>query len=1065
MRPPARLNLAVCLSLFAFTLGVAGQTPPLPSTKGPDAAPYAQEPLVILDRGSITTMHADGTGTRDDNLAVRLQSDAMVRQFGIITVSFASASEHATFLYARVRHADGSVNETPVTEAIEQVAPITQQAPFYSDLKTLQLPVRSLRIGDTLEWKARLDRTKPEAPGQFWGQDAFFRAGVVVLNETVELHVPAATHLTLWTNPEIAPPNDSTSGNDRVLRWTHHQLEPTAGPEAQATAETLKKKLLTPDQELDTRKGVLPSLAWSTFPDWQSVGAWYRGLEGDRIRPDPTIAARVTQLTTGKTTELEKAQAVYDYVGTRIRYVGVAFGIGRYQPHSAAEVLANEYGDCKDKHTLLAAMLTQLGLHPEAVLIGQGIRFNPAVPSPGAFNHLVTRVTLDGKPVWLDTTAEVAPWNTLLPAIRDQQALVVPDAATAHLEQTPALAPGLEYAKLSATETLDKDFTSDAKITMTFHDDDEIGLRSVLRGVSPAKYLEFTQGLMAGLGYGGTVSEPEISRADDLEQPFTISFRYKRVKEADWGADRVTAPFMPIVLPVIDEKTPPVASIELGQPRTETSTVSITFPPGWSAEVPEATHAKAPYAKSDTTYRLADGVLTATRTLTVLQNRLPATQWKEYKTWSEQAGVGSYPYIQLIRTSTGKGSSPIKDPPKTVAAEPPDSPSGRSAQQLVAAAGEQLRILNTAEATRLLDQAKALDEKQRMLWSSYAAVAAYLGQITQATEDLQKELAQHPDELQLNAFMANLQHMRQHDNDALITLHGWAAAAPGDPAPTVALMAMLQQLKRENEAIDAGSAALKTLPSDGPDLTQLRLTLAFLQERAGKKAEAAATVLPIATTVTGPSQRNTVAYTLADAGLELPRDEGIQRGVLTQLDDETGSWTLDEQPALLTAQTNLIVAAWDTMGWILYRRGQMPEALRYLSAAWHNDPTSTVAEHLSKIDAAMHRPNATDSGNTQSLRTFPLGPAHGRHGTAELRLLLAGGKVVRSEPDLPPVVPGAPAPPAKAAPDLRDPAELVKTADLHALFPEGSHAQLVRKGIVNCAGEKCQLILEPLSRR
>ena len=81
----------------------------------------------------------------------------------------------------------------------------------------------------------------------------------------------------------------------------------------------------------------------------------------------------------------------------QIRYVGVSFGIGRFRPHSASEVLANQYGDCKDKHTLLAAMLAAAGLHADPVLIGAGIRFNSAVPSPESFNHLITHLTLDGQ--------------------------------------------------------------------------------------------------------------------------------------------------------------------------------------------------------------------------------------------------------------------------------------------------------------------------------------------------------------------------------------------------------------------------------------------------------------------------------------------------------------------------------------------------------------------------------------------------------------------------------------------------------------------------------------------
>ncbi len=42
--------------------------------------------------------------------------------------------------------------------------------------------------------------------------------------------------------------------------------------------------------------------------------------------------------------------------------IGIAFGIGRYQPHAADDVLTNNYGDCKDKQTLLASLLQASGI-------------------------------------------------------------------------------------------------------------------------------------------------------------------------------------------------------------------------------------------------------------------------------------------------------------------------------------------------------------------------------------------------------------------------------------------------------------------------------------------------------------------------------------------------------------------------------------------------------------------------------------------------------------------------------------------------------------------------------
>ena len=71
----------------------------------------------------------------------------------------------------------------------------------------------------------------------------------------------------------------------------------------------------------------------------------------------PEIRAKAAELTKGKSYDLDKIQALYDYVATNFRYISLSFGVGRYQPHSAADVLHNQYGDCKDKHTLLASLL------------------------------------------------------------------------------------------------------------------------------------------------------------------------------------------------------------------------------------------------------------------------------------------------------------------------------------------------------------------------------------------------------------------------------------------------------------------------------------------------------------------------------------------------------------------------------------------------------------------------------------------------------------------------------------------------------------------------------------
>lgn len=214
---------------------------------------------------------------------------------------------------------------------------------------------------------------------------------------------------------------------------------------------------------------------------------------------------------------------------------------------------------------------------------------------------------------------------------------------------------------------------------------------------------------------------------------------------------------------------------------------------------------------------------------------------------------------------------------------------------------------------------------------------------------------------------------------------------------------------------------------------------------------------------------NDAVYELADAGQELALDESKEQVALDKLTKETQSWTLDESPAVLKQKTSLLEASWDTMGWILYKEGKVIEAKSYIDAAWTNGQDPEVQKHHDAVNnAAGNGTKPTEVASTKQikfpngaapvtvtviasapkgLRTFPLGSANGRHGVAEYRLLLAHGRAERIEPIGEKSVEGAEA--------------LVKQVDFTKLFPEGSEAKLVRSAMVNCYGDKCQLVLEP----
>jgi transglutaminase-like putative cysteine protease/tetratricopeptide (TPR) repeat protein len=1054
MQPRSAGIILCAVGLFPIVSSVRGQTP----LSAPPPNAFASEPYVIRSSSTVTTMNADGTGTRLQTFAVSVQSESALHSLSVLSIIFSSQSEHADFVYARVVHPDGSVQETPVADAIEQPAPVTQQAPLYSDLETKQLPVKSLRVGDQLEWQARFTGYHPEVPGQFWGQSTF-ASGVVILDESYELRVPAGFHLTVWTNPRAgATTSDADEAGQHIYRWKHSDLHPTVGADAEAAKKAEDRRLLTPDEELDATEGKLPSFAWTTFPDWAAVGAWYRALVADRIAPDAAIKAKVDELTSGKSTDLEKAQAIYNFVSARIRYVGVDFGIGRYQPHTAAEVFANQYGDCKDKHVLLASMLSVLNLHADPVLVGAGIRFNSSVPSPASFNHLITRLSLNGKDVWLDSTAEVGTWGALLKPIRDQDALVVPAAPPAVVVHTPVDLPFPQTATTTLDGSLDKDLTSDSKFTLVLHDDDELVLRSVLRTVSPSDYGTFVQLMMSGMGFGGTTSEPEIDHIEDPSHPLQIAFHYHRVKEKDWGENRITAAFQPISLPNFTADQPPTSTIQLGSQRSETSTVTLQLPEGWNAELPAPVHAHQPFATCDVTYTFFQNhLLSAERRLVVLQSKVPIKNFKLYQSWYDECGAGGVPYIQLFPTPKVTASATLPEPkaPEAHAGTQGNAaPSDPKAADLIQQATQSLRSMDLDSARKHLDEAAAINPTEPNLWTSYAEIARLLGASQQVFDDIQRELSYHPDEVRLYPLAASYLATQRDTKGEFATLHSWVKAAPDSAEAAIKLTDLLLDLKQPADAAREAQQALDRISSaSDADRMSLRITAAKANVQLGYTSIAANSVAPLLKTATDPAQVNDIAAILAEGSAHLTEAADAEARVIDADEAESASWTAETKLPQIQHQQSRLFSEWDTMALILFHQGKFSQAYGYSMAALHNNNTKDVRDHLASINSVLHNPVAAAvlRSPDQALRTLPLGPANGHQGVVFVTLVLADGKVIDSRTEES----------SSPGPKLSDPAPILSKADLKAFFPSGSKAHLIRTGFVNCHSGICELVLSP----
>lgn len=146
----------------------------------------------------------------------------------------------------------------------------------------------------------------------------------------------------------------------------------------------------------------------STAPDWRAVADWAAALYPHGFQ-DPAVArAMATQLRLDRADPQGSMQRAIAFVQGEIRYLGLEMGVNSHAPHTPEQTLRNRYGDCKDKATLLVALLGLAGVPAEPVLVDSspGNDLAARLPSPLAFDHVVVRARTQGRDFWIDATRD-----------------------------------------------------------------------------------------------------------------------------------------------------------------------------------------------------------------------------------------------------------------------------------------------------------------------------------------------------------------------------------------------------------------------------------------------------------------------------------------------------------------------------------------------------------------------------------------------------------------------------------------------------------------------------------
>jgi len=1012
----------------------------------------AQE-AVIFDRiENKIQFDEDGTGLRDTSAVIRIQSQAGVQAFGQLVFGYSAATENLEIQYVRVRKPDGRVIETPSSTAQDFAPDILKEAPMYSDYRQRHISVSSLQPGDTLEYHTVVHVTTPLAPHQFWYEHVFPK-DAVVREDRLEIDVPKHREIKLKSPKQKYEMQEVD--NRRSYVWDIKDFM----PERKHENDQAEDLAFSPDVQL------------SSFTDWRQIAIWYGQLQGDRVTADDSVRKKAEELSRGATTPAEKARRLYNYVALNIRYVSLSFGVGRLQPHAASEVLQYGYGDCKDKHTLLQALLRAEGIESYPVLINSFRKLDPDVPSPAQFDHLITAAKLGRDFTWLDSTEEVAPYGLIAYPLRNKQALLASQDANAGLVRTSADAP----VKNVFNMTLDGSFTEtgafEASLDLTAQGDSDMPLRGAFRRTSQADWVQVFSYVLRSWGLPSEASEIHVDPLEDTSKPFHLTCHLRQENYFRVPSSFTDFHLLPPIgfsrLPGVNTKNPSEL-LDVGPAVERTYRAHVQFPDNYTVSVPTDVKMSRDFGEYSSSFVLKKNVLDAERHFVLKVSELPAARRYDYESFRSATSSETQ---QLLSCS-------ISAPSGTHIASVSPSTSPAELQKLGAAALERRDFSTAAD---LLKRAVAGDARRKDAWDQLGEAYAGLNQHDDAVAAFRKQIEIDPNHKSAHSDLAGeLQHQGKLD-DAVAAYRQQLEIFSSDKLTHKNLGLLLAQMKRDDQARVELEAAAAIPPVD----QEVTLALAQVYTRTGDSAKAAA----LMSAVTGGSSAagsDVFAAALPD---NLNPDQAIReaRDTLDQIGDHFDSGEYDRLPPSAFSAMSLVALSWSRIGWAKFLQGEMMESMQFLNSAWLLSQSGVVANRFARMwekegqrdrarhmfalaaaiggpDAASSReqagrlsssPQAADQEISQAseelvkMRTVKLPAALGK-GSAQFALIFDSS----SMPSRAEYLSGDVS--MKAASDK------LREKEFPVRFPDVSSLKIVRRATLSCDPAGCVVVLEPI---
>jgi hypothetical protein len=412
-----------------------------------------------------------------------------------------------------------------------------------------------------------------------------------------------------------------------------------------------------------------PGLAFPEDGTWRGIGEWYTALAKDRLTATPEIAAKAAALTAGKTDFYDKAEAIGEFVQKDIRYFVIEMGVGGYQPHRAGDIFRGGYGDCKDKATVLSAMLSTAGIHSDLLMVDtQRGAVDPSAPSIYG-NHMIAAIEIpkgydspkmhsvftanNGKRYLIfDPTWDQTPFGQIEDNLQGSYALLI-EGPESQVIQIPVLNPDLNTIHRTASLQLTADGSLKGSVTESYFGDLAKGDRYELNEKDATKRQEYVDRSVSEDVMAPSVSDLKIENVSALDKDLTTSFDLTAAHFASsvgpllMVRPRVLGSYR---LP-IDHKSRKVP-VNLHRTMEGTDSFDIEIPEGYAVdELPDPVKADVGFASYQSSTVLKGRTIHYTRTFTLRQVELPADKYGALQRFMSLIAADEDSRVVLKRTN------------------------------------------------------------------------------------------------------------------------------------------------------------------------------------------------------------------------------------------------------------------------------------------------------------------------------------------------------------------------------------------------------------------------------